>query len=99
MTPTNAIAKIRFSSAKPQRVHLAESDRLASELLCLESGQRMKVSDPNTILYVILGTAEIEDDDRKVSVQTGCLVAPGMKFTLTNAGEQRLVCLICRAIG
>jgi len=99
MTPTNAIAKVRFSSAKPQRVHLAESGRLASELLCLESGQQMKIADPDTILYVILGAAAIEADDQNTSVQTGYLVAPGAKFTLTNAGEQRLVCLACKAVG
>lgn len=97
MTPTNAIAKVRFSSAKPQRVHLAESGRLASELLCLESGQHIKINEPDTILYVILGAATIEAGDQKTDFQTGHLLAPGAACTLTNAGEQRLVCLACKA--
>jgi len=96
MTPTNAIAKVRFSSAKPQRVHLAQSDQLASELLCLESGQQMKVAEADTILYIILGAATINAGEEDASAQTGCVMAPGKPFLLANAAEQRLVCLACK---
>jgi len=97
MTPTNAIAKVRFSSAKAQRVHLDESKGLAAELLCLEGGQQLKIRSENAILYVILGTADVATGSQTATVQTGYVIAPGTAFTLANAGEHRLVCLACQA--
>ncbi len=98
MTPTNAIAKVRFSSAKAQRVHLARNNGLAAELLCLEGGQQLKVNTETAILYVILGTADVTADGRSVALQTGYVFAPGTPFTLANVGEHRLVCLACHAV-
>ncbi|MFW6155314.1 MAG: hypothetical protein ACOC95_08865 [Planctomycetota bacterium] len=97
MTPTNAIAKVRFSSARAQRVHLAESNGLAAELLCLEGGQQLKIAGEAGILYVILGTADVTAEGQTVTLQTGYVFAPGTTFTLANAGEHRLVCLACQA--
>ncbi|NLF29648.1 MAG: cupin domain-containing protein [Planctomycetes bacterium] len=97
MTPTNAIAKVRFSSAKAQRVHLAQCEGLAAELLCLEGGQQLRIKSEAAVLYIILGTAEVSAGDQTVTLQTGYVFAPGTAFTLANAGEHRLVCLTCQA--
>ena len=52
MTPAsvNAIAKVRFSSARAQRVHLADAGGAKVELLCLEGGQEMTLSGPSAHL-------------------------------------------------
>ncbi len=97
MTGINAISKVRFSSARPQRVHLDQGDGLVSELLCMESGQKMTVGEPSATLYVILGTASVDGPDGAATLQTGHLLTTRGCCTLTNAGEHRLVCLATRA--
>lgn len=93
MTPINAIAKVRFSSAKAQRVHLVESHPLSADLLCLESRQEIAVQSP-AILYAITGGAAVADVHGKQELSAGQLVALEADAAVSNPHEQRLVCLV-----
>ena len=95
MEVVNAIAKVRFSSTRPQRVRISESDELTVELLCFEPGQKLKIDAGLYCYYVVTGTATTSGNGGKVQLGTGQLVATAKDetHTLTNAGEQRLVCL------
>lgn len=95
-TPINAIAKVRFSSAKPQRVHLVQGEGAEAELLCLESQQEMPIARMSCLLYVITGTATLIEPVGRTTLQAGQLLAPESDCTLANIGEQRLVCLAFR---
>ncbi|HUS46709.1 MAG TPA: cupin domain-containing protein [Phycisphaerae bacterium] len=91
----NAIAKVRFSSARPQRVHLHKGKTLLAELLCMEPGQHRKIDRGQWAYYVITGAATITIHDKTSDLSAGqfAAVGPGEPHTVANAAEQRLVCL------
>jgi len=95
MDVVNAIAKVRFGSAKPQRVQLRKDARCPIELLCLEPGQKLKVADGRWAYYVVTGAARVESGGAAEDVPAGHLAAAsrGESHTLSSAGEQRLICL------
>jgi mannose-6-phosphate isomerase-like protein (cupin superfamily) len=95
MDIVNAIAKVRFGSAKAQCVHLHQAGACRVELICMEPGQKLRVSSGEWTYYVIIGTACLTSNDKPVDVPTGQLVVAGLKevHTLSNPGERRLVCL------
>ena len=107
----NAIAKVRFSSAKPQRVQLHKSKALLVELLCMEPGQQLSMDAGEWTYYVVTGTASVTHEGETSDVPTGhfAAIAPvestGAKgdssrletSVLANATERRLVCLVVTA--
>ncbi len=93
MNIVNAISKVRFSSARPQRVHLLDMPAGAVDLLCLESAQELPVAGPSTVLYVVTGAARVSDGKNTRDLSAGHLFVPEGDCTLTNTAEQRLVCL------
>ncbi len=93
MASVNAIAKVRFSSGKPQRVNLLALPGGAVDLLCLEPRQQFPVSGPAVALYVVTGTARLADAKGAIEATPGHLLSPQGDCTLANATEQRLVCL------
>lgn len=95
MHVVNAIAKVRFGSAKPQRVQLRKDARAPIELLCLEPGQSLRVAGGRWAYYVVTGAARVESGSAAADVPSGHLAIPpeGEKHTLSSAGEQRLICL------
>lgn len=95
MDIVNAIAKVRFSSAKLHRAQLHRGDGVVIELLCLEPRQKLRAQTGQWAYYVITGTATVTAGEAESAVPTGQLAAgaPNEKHTLANAGEQRLVCL------
>ena len=99
MDIVNAIARVRFGSAKPQRVHLHKGDGLDVELLCMEAGQKTKIDAGEVVYYVVTGTAALSESGRTVEVPTGQLVSPQAMepHTVANAGEGRLVILATRS--
>ena len=97
MTPINAVAKVRFSSAKPQRVHLVQDAPVTADLLCLEAQQELAIAAGMGILYVVTGTATLIGPSLRTALGPGQLVAPAEDCTLANISEQRLVCLAFRA--
>lgn len=94
MEIVNAISKVRFTSAKPQRSQLHKQRGLQVELLCMEPGQKVQARRGQWTYYVITGEATITGKDTS-ALPTGQLAAgaPDEKHTIANTGEQRLVCL------
>jgi len=95
MDIVNAISKVRFASARPQRVHIARNDNYLVEVLCMEAGQETKVTDGPWTYYVVMGTARIAAGGRAGELSPGQTVTTGPEevHALANAGEGRLVCL------
>lgn len=95
MDLVNAIAKVRFATAKPQRVVLHRGEALLVEMLCFEPGQEVRVHQGEWAYYVVTGKAKLVAGGQTVDVPMGQLVATvaGEAHALANAGEQRLICL------
>ena len=95
MDVVNAISKVRFGTAKPQRIQLHKSDELTIELLCLEAGQKVSATSGRWAYYVVTGTAALTANGDSAQLPTGqfATVEPGEKHTLSNAIEARLVVL------
>lgn len=91
----NAIAKVRFGTAKPQHVQLHKSDSMLVELLCMESNQDTTIRSGEWVYYVIAGQATLTADGKSTELPTGQLAAIGADevHTLANTAESRLVVL------
>jgi quercetin dioxygenase-like cupin family protein len=91
----NAIAKVRFSTAKAQRIGLHKCPGQLAELLCMEAGQRLKVATGRWAYYVAMGTASMSAGGKTKQVPTGhfAAFASDEPHTVANATERRLVCL------
>ncbi len=95
MNFANAIAKVRFASARAQKVTLNKADQVTSELLCLEPGQSLKVSSGQWNYYVITGSGSIIASDESTDLRTGNFAATEIdeSHAISNDSEQRLVIL------
>jgi quercetin dioxygenase-like cupin family protein len=95
MNIVNAIAKVRFASAKPQHVPLHKAQHLAADLLCLEPGQALHVDAGQWVYYVVTGTLTVTAGGKDSPLPVGqvAVTEPDEPHALTNAGEQRVVCL------
>jgi len=95
MNVVNAIAKARFGSARPQRIVLHKDDAGPAELLCFEPGQTLKVQSGQWSYYVVTGRATLECNGSTSQLAPGQFAAgaPDEPHTLSNPGEQRLICL------
>jgi quercetin dioxygenase-like cupin family protein len=95
METINAIAKVRFSSARPQRVQLHRSDSLQVELVCMEPGQQLRAPKGEWSYYMITGKGAVTGGGAEQALPTGQMAVShaGEACTITNAGEQRLVVL------
>ncbi len=94
MDIVNAIAKVRFSSARPQRVQLYKFAGLACELICLEPGQELS-SEDKCAYYVIAGSGDVRAGKEGGPIAMGKLAACGNggPHAVINSSEQRLICL------
>ena len=94
----NAIAKVRFSSARPQRIQIHKGKTMSVELLCMEPGQDLKVRSGEWLYYVITGTATVAAGKKTITLPTGQLAANESEepHSLACAGETRQVCLAVR---
>jgi len=92
----NAISKVRFGSAKPQRVQLHHAGLLRVDLLCMEPGQSLAVEAGQWAYYVVTGKAAVTAGDDTTELPAGqfAAAATGEAHTIASAGEQRLVCLV-----
>ena len=95
MDIVNAIAKARFSAARPQHIQLHHDDNLTVELLSLEAGQSATIA-PGRVYYVITGLAELTGGDESYELPTGQLVVgeTGDKHSISNTSENRLLVLV-----
>jgi mannose-6-phosphate isomerase-like protein (cupin superfamily) len=94
MDVVNAIGKVRFSSAKAQRVQLAPG----ADLLCMEPGQNLQVDGGSWQYYVVAGGVRVQADDGSAEAKSGQLVSLNSAgpHTLTNAQEVRLIVLAAK---
>ncbi|MCK4626906.1 MAG: hypothetical protein KAV00_16460 [Phycisphaerae bacterium] len=95
MDVINAIAKIRFNSAKAQRVQLHRFEGFACDMLCLEPGQEFS-SAGRCAYYFIAGTGVLKADKNKKDVNMGNFAAcdEDESHTIMNSSEQRLICMV-----
>ena len=95
MDSINAIAKVRFGSAKPQRVQLKKNTHGTIDLLCMEPGQKHRVASGQWSYYIVTGKANFAGKASQVEVATGQIAVsePGETHTICTTGEHRLVCL------
>ncbi|MCD4699756.1 MAG: hypothetical protein K8R91_04190 [Phycisphaerae bacterium] len=95
MDVINAIARIRFSSAKAQRVQLHRGGGIACDLLCLEPGQEFP-STGQCSYYLIAGAGVMKAGKSKKDVNMGNFATceENESHTLVNSSEQRLICLV-----
>lgn len=95
MNILNVISKVRFNSARPQRIHLEKCGKVSCELLCLEPGQE-NVAEQNCAYYVIAGSGQIKTGQGPGAINPGCLVSAedGKGHTIVNNSDQRLICLV-----
>lgn len=94
MDVINAIAKVRFNSARPQRVQLAKCSGYVCDLLCIEPGQELTASGECTY-YIVAGNGDAKVGDETKPVAMGHFIhcPEGESHTLINSSEQRLICL------
>ncbi len=94
MDVINAIAKVRFSSARPQRVQLYKNAAFSCDLLCLEPGQEY-TDTGRCAYYVIAGNGELRagKDTKPLSIGNLANCAPDESHVIINSSEQRLICL------
>ena len=95
MNTINAIAKVRFATAKPQHVQLGRNGELAVELICLEAGQSLEIRSGQWSYYVVAGSANVTANGQASRIGPG-EVAMGEadeRHVLANAGEGRLILL------
>ena len=93
MDVSNAISKVRFASARPQRVLLTKS--IVVELICMEPGQKLKSVKGPCIYYVVTGTATLTAGGKERGVPTGQMgiAEADESHAVSNRQELRLVCL------
>lgn len=101
MDVINAIAKVRFSSAKPQHVQLHKSQALQAVLICMEAGQELAVEAGQWMYYVVTGSARIAGDAKTADMQAGHMAATerGERHTLANPTDRRTVVLAIQTTG
>jgi len=92
----NAIAKARFASSQPQCVQLHKDNALAAELLCMEPGQTLDIASGQWLYYIVKGRARIVAAGTEGDLAPGQVAALELneKHSITNIGEQRLICFV-----
>ncbi len=92
----NAVAKARFSSARPQRVQLHAGPELCVDMICMESGQELHIHGGCRIYYVVTGTARFSGEGKTIDLAMGQMAVAdaNQPHLVTNTGEGRLVCLV-----
>ncbi len=95
METTSAVARVRFASAKPQRIKVHNSGGLVTDILCLEPGQDIKVDRGQWRYYIVSGTATLVSGEQSEDLPMGQFAAmeSGEKHRVSNRGEQRAICL------
>ena len=93
---------VRFSPEGPARHPVFESERLWSQLVCLEQGQQLgPIADESSdgIFTVVAGRVVIQvERQRKRLGQWACALVPaGNEVTVTNAGGDPAVILVVTA--
>ena len=93
---------VRFDDDGPRHEDLFQSQRLWSEIVCLQGPQAIgPIFDPDSdaICTVVAGTVAVQiDRDRKRLEQWGAALVPsGSELTIRNASEEPAVILLVAA--
>ena len=93
---------VRFSPDQPAKWPVLETERLWSQLVCLEPNQRLgPIADPDAdaLFTVVAGRVVLQVDRRRSRLdQWGVGLAPaGSSVTLANAGADPAVVFIVAA--
>ena len=94
MQTVNAIAKVRFSAARPQRVSVCKGP-MRTELVCLEPDQQLGVDSGLWTYYVIKGSLVISGQTQTFDLPAGRVASldPDEAHTIVNPTEARAICL------
>ena len=92
----------RFAPEKMQKVNLFETERMFTDIYCLEPGQEQKRhahSGADKIYFVVEGTGrfQIGDDDRKLGPDQIVLAPADVEHGVRNESQSRLVVLVFMA--
>lgn len=95
-------AEQRFSPEKMQKVSLFETDRMFTDVYCLEPGQAQRAhahSNADKVYVVIEGKARVLVGAEECDVEAGSAVlAPaGVEHGVRNSGMDRVVMLVFMA--
>ena len=93
---------VRFSPDEPLHADVFESERVWSELVCLDRAQRFgPVSDDasDAVVTVVAGevVVHVDRDRKRVGQWTAALVPAGAELAITNASVDPAVVLIVAA--
>jgi quercetin dioxygenase-like cupin family protein len=103
MIPTkNVKTEQRFSPEKMQKVNLFETDRMFTDIYCLEPGQEQKIHahpGADKIYYVIEGTARfhIGGNEQDLSENQIVFAAADLPHGVQNHSAARVVLLVFMA--
>lgn len=102
MEPMDLRDLVAFSEEGPVHRRVAESERLWSELICIDRTQSVGPigdSDSDALCTVVAGrvVAQIGRSRSRLGQWETVLVPAGSSLTLTNAGEEPSVILIVAA--
>jgi len=94
----NAIAKVRFNSARPQRVQLHKTPGVICDLLCLEPKQELPTTG-KCAYYVVAGTGLLKAGRHSQQLSLGNFATTDQDehHIIFNSSEQRLICLAISA--
>src|SRR4029453_2704771 len=102
MEVRNINSERRFSTEKMQKVNLFETERMFSDVYCLEPGQEQKRhehSGADKIYFVLEGTGrfQIGDEDRELGADQIVLAPAETEHGVSNQSDARLVLLVFMA--
>jgi mannose-6-phosphate isomerase-like protein (cupin superfamily) len=102
METRNVESERRFSAEKMQKVNLFETERMFTDIYCLEPGQGQKLhshSGADKIYFVIEGTGRfnIGDDERDLGPDQIVLAPADVEHGVRNESQARLVMLVFMA--
>jgi mannose-6-phosphate isomerase-like protein (cupin superfamily) len=103
MFPTkNLKTEQRFSDEKMQKVNLFETDRMFTDIYCLEPGQEQKIHAHSGAdkIYVVLegrGRFHIGGEEAELGENQLVLAAADIDHGVYNASSERLVLLVFMA--
>ena len=90
---------VRFDEGEPRRVTLHESERLWSQVICLDRAQRLgPIGDPGSdaICVVLAGkvAAQLDKGRARMGQWESVLIPAGSQLTLANASREPAVVLV-----
>jgi quercetin dioxygenase-like cupin family protein len=103
MFPTkNLKTEQRFSDEKMQKVNLFETDRMFTDIYCLEPGQEQKIhahKGADKIYVVLEGRARfhIDGEEAELGENQVILAAADLNHGVANASSERVVLLVFMA--